>query len=187
MADTHSNSTSSTSTSTPAAAPEAPAAEFELSAADLAALERDMQTKPASEVVLPDGRKLSEVLATRATAEQAEGVVNSAKRVESLTRETSAVLPANHRVTITARGELIVVPLSDAPATPPADSAPETATDKPAETPLPPNFPSRHDLVGGGLDTVEKVTAASDDELIALPHIDVVSVRRIRAAQSIEK
>lgn len=51
-----------------------------------------------------------------------------------------------------------------------------------AGTPLPDGFPARMQLMKAGFVTVEKVDAASDADLIALPEVGEATVKKIREA-----
>lgn len=101
--------------SAPAAEP-IKATSFEMTTEEVQKLERDMQTKPASEVVLPDGRTLEKLLQDRDALQRVEGAKASEEHSAAMQADTSAVLPEKHRVTISEAGDLIIAPISDAPA-----------------------------------------------------------------------
>jgi hypothetical protein len=88
-------------------------------------LERDMQTLPPDEVKLPaslGGGTLADLQARREAAHTAEGIAASKEREEALAGDTSATLPSEHKVTITADGQLISSPVTVERADPEAET-----------------------------------------------------------------
>lgn len=51
-----------------------------------------------------------------------------------------------------------------------------------ADSDIPQDFPSREHLIAGGFDSLDKVSAASDEELVALKGIGKKAVEHIREA-----
>lgn len=51
-----------------------------------------------------------------------------------------------------------------------------------SESDLPEDFPAREALIGGGFDSLAKVNAASDDELLEIEGVGAATVEKIRAA-----
>lgn len=89
-------------------------------------LEREMQTLPADQVTLPDGRKLSEVIAAREAAQAAEGLETSAAEQKAIAEpkasQTSSILPTQYRVIVTPAGDLVTAPVSPEPEKPKSNS-----------------------------------------------------------------
>lgn len=142
--------------------------------------------KDPDKLMLKDGRSLSDVrraLYEEHTKEGLEATEVQLKRTRELSMAGDPLYDENSKVVMRGASAIVIPP--GEPSEVKNLSKPSTPEEKAEEkgTPLPIDFPSRVDLVEGGFNTREKVRAASDQQLLLLPHIGDAALAAIRSAQ----
>jgi hypothetical protein len=137
---------------------------------------------PTGETVGEYRRKLKEAEYDREKVEKARQAEAEALRASAAPSHDSVV------VSVSEEGRLLASPVTTPESANGQSSSAEQAISESEgrgeSDALPKGFPYRADLIGAGLDTLTKVDAASDEQLLALEHVGDVAVSRIRAARA---
>jgi hypothetical protein len=132
---------------------------------------------------LPDGRTVAQVREAQARKDEADRKEAAefwerSVRANTPTTATVAVRTLESGVLVTAPAKVQPAETEDVPV---KGDAPATEAAALA-TPLPEGFPQRELLEGAGFSTVEKVRAASDEELVAIDGIAEGRLAEVRKA-----
>lgn len=111
--------------------------------------------------------------------EGSKEIATNAQRMSEQSRKGDPIFAEGTAVVSTA-SMATVVPSATVQDTPPAKRPVDTGREVPASD-LPTHFPFRGVLIEGGLRTRAAVDAATDAEIMALPHIDKIRLEQIRA------
>jgi hypothetical protein len=132
--------------------------------------------------VLLDGRTVAEVR----EAQAAKDVKDRAEAAEFWERSIRANTPevATVSVRVSEAGTVISAPSSVKPAETEGGAVEASSNGEATNvaTPLPETFPHRELLEGAGFSTVEKVRAATDEELISIDGVGASRLKEIRKA-----
>ena len=144
----------------------------EMTVEEASALERKSILEPES-VTLPGGKSLADERRELLERHREEGRARREKDLENARAQSSATIKPGARV----RVEVIEGRVVSAPAARKAEAAAEETVRA-----LPEEFPHRELLTGAGFNTVEKVSAATDEELLAIDGLAGARVKEVRAA-----